>query len=144
MAHKLAGVWIDRYHAVIVRLDGRVSDVQVLLSGLSSASVRPVGDRARPGRGRGEVTRERDDQQLREQRLRRYFGNVASRLAGFDGVVVFGPGLAKHHFARAAARREVPIAGVYTAGPMSDERLVDEARRFFRSRDEPSQGGVAL
>lgn len=133
-----AGLWIDRNRAVIVRIPGggTETETEVLLSGVSSKVKGRGGARSHTRYGPQDVSGERSAQDRREQQLRRFYGNVVSRLSGTSAVLVVGPGLTKHHFSRVASRRGITLAALRPAGSLTDRQLVAEVREFFRSLDQ--------
>ena len=70
----------------------------------------------------------------------KFFHDVASELADAAEILLVGPGLAKQHFGEHLKRHHhatlaKAVVGLETSHHLSDEKLLELSRRFFRKLD---------
>ena len=75
----------------------------------------------------------------REPGTREFFDEVASKLGGFRGVIIVGPGTARTEFAGHIAHLYPMLAkrvwGIEAMDHPTDAQIVAVARKFFRAAD---------
>jgi len=133
-------VWIDHRRAVLVRLVDGGARVSLFESGAESHHRPSGGDGcASPWSGQGLVS-ERKTENRRRQQLARYCRVLVRQLRDAEGVLLLGPGRAKHALAKKMARVRglaERIVGIEPAGRMSERQLVARARQTFAPPDDP-------
>jgi hypothetical protein len=116
------GVWLDHHQAVIVAAP--MGDFAI---------ARSIGTKSPEHHRNSEHAIHNADHQLRTK----HFHDVAAHLAGFDHILLFGPGTAQEEMRNLLQAdthfRQKKIA-VDSAGHMTDNQLVAKVRDFF----EPS------
>ncbi len=127
------GLWIDHKEAVIVILTETGREIIRIASGIEK-HVRFRGG-ARPGAACGAQffpPETQKDRQFRE-RLKKFYDEVIRYIRDADRLLIFGPGQAKLELEKQLAHDEFRgwIAGVESAGRMTDRQIVAKVRGYF-------------
>lgn len=116
------GVWIDHREAILVTVTQGGAEI-ARVEAQSAGSM----DEHRTIPGDGGM------QRAMMGELAHYYDAVIDRLRAADGVLILGPGEAKHEFADQLERKapEIRVVGVDTADRITDPQLVDRVRARF-------------
>lgn len=126
---RFAGVLIDNKRAVVVRGDGKATEVLHIDSGLDERV------RAANGDG-GEEVSETQREGMRVMQLRRYFDRIVDAIRGCNRFIILGPDDMKVQLRKHLDRipdQSHRIVAVKAVKKMSDSQLVTEVTSFFRS-----------
>ncbi len=128
------GLWIDHKEAVIVILTESGLDVQRIASGIEKHVRFRGGARSGTGYGAQFFTPEtQKDRQFREH-LKKYYEEVVHCVHEADVLLIFGPGQAKWELEKQLAHGMFRgwIAGVETAGRMTERQIAARVRKHFQ------------
>jgi hypothetical protein len=126
---RFAGVLIDNKRAVVVRGDGKATEVLHIDSGLDERV------RAANGDG-GEEDSETQREGMRVMQLRRYFDRIVDAIRGCNRFIILGPDDMKVQLRKHLDRipdQSHRIVAVKAVKKMSDNQLITEVTSFFRS-----------
>ncbi len=125
---RFAGVMIDSKRAVVVRGDGKETEVLHIDSALDERV------RAANGNGGGAAGAETQREGLRVMQLRRYFDRIVDAIRGCNRFIILGPDDMKVQLRKHLDRipdQSHRIVAVKTVKKMSDNQLVKEVTSFF-------------
>lgn len=130
---KQAGVWIDHKRAVIVTFEGDRHEVREVRSDVEKRVRFRGGARPKvpysPQFLSGETQKDRQFQ----QRLHKFYTEVASAIGEADVLLIFGPGEAKFEFQKHLLQgaRRLSDVRIEAADKMTDRQIVARVRKHF-------------
>ncbi|HEY6146381.1 MAG TPA: hypothetical protein VIZ69_01735 [Thermoanaerobaculia bacterium] len=115
-------IWIDHREAVITTLEGETETTARMPSHVEHGG--PSESDSRP--------EDRRDRRFANH-LRVYYDSVVSRVKGANGILLLGPGEAKHELEKRIREEGLGdrIVGVETADKLTDHQVAARARRQF-------------
>ena len=115
-------IWIDHREAVITTIEGETETTTRMLSNVEHGG--PSDSDSRP-----EDTRDRRF----ANHLRVYYDSVVSRVKGANGILLLGPGEAKHELEKRIQDEGLGdrIVGVEAADKLTDHQVAARARKQF-------------
>jgi len=115
-------IWIDHREAVIATLDGETETTTRMPSHVEHGG--PSESDSRP--------EDRRDRRFANH-LRVYYDSVVSRVRGANGILLLGPGEAKHELEKRIRDEGLGdrIVGVETADKLTDHQVAARARNQF-------------
>lgn len=117
-----AAIWIDHREAVITTLEGETESTTRIPSNVEHGGPSESDSRPEDRRDRRFVNH-----------LRVYYDSVVSRVKGANGILLLGPGEAKHELEKRLQEEGLGdrIVGVETADKLTDHQVAARARRQF-------------
>ena len=128
------GLWIDHKKVVMVSVRDGVVEIKQIESGLEK-HVRYRGA-PHPKTPYSAQYAQGDDQIDKKYmgHVNKYYGRVIAQLRGAAGLLILGPGEAKHELEKRIAHEKIPvrIVGVETADKMTDRQIAARVRKYFK------------
>jgi stalled ribosome rescue protein Dom34 len=115
-------IWIDHREAVITTIEGETETTTRMLSHVEHGGPSDTDSRAEDQRDRRFANH-----------LRVYYDSVVSRVKGANGILLLGPGEAKHELEKRIRDEGLGdrIVGVETADKLTDHQVAAKARKQF-------------
>jgi stalled ribosome rescue protein Dom34 len=128
---KTVGLWIDHKKAVVVFVDGRDTELQVISS-----------DIEKHHRHSGVAT-PADDIRQREltEHLNRFYDEVVHCIRDTESILVLGPGEAKGELSKRLEKDNLGrrIVGIKTSDKITDKQIIALVRGYFLNRPAVSR-----
>lgn len=128
-----AGVWIDHRKALIVVMSSALQHTTQILSKAERHLERSGDSPLKGSYEAAQVPADDSRQRAYTGELNLYYDAVVAALPQSGSIMIFGPGEAKVELKKRLVKRRLGarIAGVETAGKMSDRQVVAKVRSFF-------------
>jgi len=119
---QFAGIWLDGHHAAIISAD-EAQDFSI--------SSRISGTDSQSGGS------EHSMNQGKKTELDKFFRSIATQLAAFDEILIFGPGQAqeqlKHHLDDSVQFKQKKIS-IDSSDQLTDPQMLAKVKDFFKGR----------
>jgi hypothetical protein len=127
------GVWVDHREAIVVALDASAEPPLHVPSHVVKHLSRGGDSPLKGSYEARQVPRDDRRQMALTSELNGYYDRVIAAVSNLDALLILGPGEAKGEFKKRLDRHKLGarVAGVETAGKMTDPQLAAKIREYF-------------
>jgi hypothetical protein len=134
---KYVGIWIDHKKAVIVSSIHKEQSIVTVKSDVEGHYRLKGGSRSKTPYGPQDVSSESKREGRYKRHLREYYQRVIGMVRDAESILVFGPGEAKHEFAKELRRAKDlsgKIAGIEAVDKMTEPQIAAKVKQYFISK----------
>lgn len=135
--NKYIGVWIDHREVIVVTLVEKKQSIVHVESNVEDHYRVKGGSRSKTPYGPQDVTSESRREERYKHHLQDYYERVIEVIRDAAGIYIFGPGEAKHEFAKQMHKSKElagKILAVETTDKMTERQIAAKVKRYYMSK----------